>query len=197
MRKNKNSRQAPQKNRKFFWIFLIFCAAVVGSMTFLMAQQDLNRSKKRIEDTNMEHEIAERIKREAEEKENKTTETEEKSVEKTEEETKKPVQFEKAGPAPKNIVGFVNFKDFVDDQLNIIVAIRQRLQTEGTCTLDMNSMNGKQIDSIVVKTGNDPSTSHCQTFKIPKDKLSAGKWKINIKIVAGEETGTIEDEVIL
>ena len=197
MKKNKNNKRSEVKNRKVFWVFLIFCAAVVGTTAFLMMRQDLEKGKKQIAENQADKEIAERIKKEAEEKENANVEKNTEKTTQTEDEPKKQVQFENPDPAPKNIVGYVSFKDFSDSQLTIIAVIRQRLNTQGTCTLSLNSMDGKKVENIIVKTGNDPSTSHCQTFKVPREKLAAGKWKISIKIVAGEQTGTIEDEVIL
>lgn len=187
-KKQKNKKFSRYNKKQIFWLILILCASIVAILTFLVVKNNNNKSKK--------EDKKESISVQKKEEKNNLTNIDNEKIDKPENETHKPVQFENIKPETNEIIGFINYKDFIDENLVINVVIRQLLTQPGKCTLSLSS-GDTNIDSITVDTGNDPSTSYCKSFKIPRNKLNQGSWKIKVDIKAGEKTGTITDRIEL
>lgn len=106
---------------------------------------------------------------------------------------KTPIQNEGEDPNQlSEITGYVSNKT-VNSQsqiLTIRVTINQFLSEAGTCSLILN--NGNETFNDSASTANNPSSSTCQGFDIPLNKLSSGKWSIKIKVKAGDKAGEID-----
>lgn len=99
--------------------------------------------------------------------------------------------------SPERIVGNIVTKRIIGDNLVINVMIREMIKGNGTCELELESRaTGKKIE-IKNRIMNDVSTSHCESFKIPRSSLGSGVWEIDIEMEAGRKKGEIKDEITL
>lgn len=196
---NKKPRQAATGRKKLVWVFLVFFASVAAVIICFALQKQLIQkpAEQKSPSSNISINHPDENKKTTENSDQNSEETSKKEELRREEGNKKPVQYETSKPEPKEIVGYVNSKQIVKDHLIINATIRQLLPEGSTCALTISSAQFGSLDTIVTTTGSDPSNSYCKSFKIPKEKLASGKWKIEIDVKSGTKTGTITDEVEL
>lgn len=80
------------------------------------------------------------------------------------------------------------------EQFIIRVNLDQYLSS-GACSLTMT--NGKKTYSATANILSSVSTSTCEGFDVPMDKISSGTWSISIDLVSDEKVGNISQEVSL
>ena len=106
---------------------------------------------------------------------------------------KTPTKYEGDDPnASANLTGSITSAEVIDGMLNIYVNIDQYL-SDGTCSLTMTS--GSLSYTASARLFADVSTSSCEGFSVPVDKLSgATNWNISIDLVSGDKSGVITGE---
>lgn len=122
----------------------------------------------------------------------------EKTSEKTETDgtnkiSKTPIQNE--GDNPNNldfITGYVSNKnvDLESKKLIIRVVIDQFL-SGGQCELNLVGQSGESYSGSA-QVINNPSSSTCEGFDVPLEKLSSGRWTIAISVKSNNKTGQID-----
>jgi hypothetical protein len=105
---------------------------------------------------------------------------------------KKVTPYEGENPnASESLGGNITYAGPAGDNLMIRVDIDQYVS--GTCWLTLS--NGGTNYEATVNLIADVSTSTCAGFDIPLNNLTSGHYNINIRLTAGDKTGTITGEV--
>ena len=181
---------AKRKNhRKWLWrgIGLILVALLVVA-GFLIWQNNFNSNGEEtvgLDDNNVE--VVKQNKNGSEIKEN-----ENQTKEETEE--KKVVQYE--GEDPNNnseLSGVITYAGVNEGVLMIRVNIDQYLNS-GSCELVLDK-NGTSVYKYTANITDSASTSTCEGFDVPVDKLGRGKIGIKINLKSGNKKGVINGEV--
>lgn len=109
---------------------------------------------------------------------------------------KTPVQNEGEDPnLSANLTGVINFSGVIADHLTIYTNIDQVLH-QGSCQLTLKHQS--HIIKRKVNVLANPSTSSCETFRIPLSELGEQKsWHATIEVFDKTRKGIIEKEISL
>ena len=111
-----------------------------------------------------------------------------------EEDSKKVKQYEGVNPnKAEELSGVVTYAGVVDGTLMIRANIDQYLGS-GDCKLNILSGETVVLEEVA-NIASSASTSTCEGFDIPANKLRSGNYKIKISIDSGGKTGTINGEI--
>ncbi len=123
----------------------------------------------------------------------------EKEEDKKEEEKEEPVQKEEVpqydGENPNEqggLTGVITYLGVSGSDLVVRVNIDQYL-TSGSCEINVIK-GGEVLYTSLASVIDSASTSTCEGFNVPVEKLSAGKIQVNINVSSGEKTGIISGE---
>jgi len=104
---------------------------------------------------------------------------------------KKVTQYEGENPNTKDsLTGNIVYAGPAGNTLMIRVDIDQYVT--GTCQLTLSGTTNYEATANLIA---DVSTSTCAGFDIPLSSLTSGHYYINIRLTAGDKTGTITGEV--
>ncbi len=104
---------------------------------------------------------------------------------------KKVTPYEGGNPnASESLTGNIIYAGAAGDNLMIRVDIDQYVS--GTCKLTLSGATNYETTANLIA---DVSTSTCAGFDIPLSSLASGHYYINIRLTAGDKTGTITGEV--
>lgn len=124
----------------------------------------------------------------------KPTEKEEDKKEKEEPIQKEEVpQYDGEDPNEQGgLTGVITYLGVSGSDLVVRVNIDQYL-TSGSCEINVIK-GGEVLYTSLASVIDSASTSTCEGFNVPVEKLSSGKIQVNINVSSGEKTGIISGE---
>ena len=124
----------------------------------------------------------------------KPTEKEEDKIEEEEPIQKEEVpQYDGEDPNEQGgLTGVITYLGVSGSDLVVRVNIGQYL-TSGSCEINVIK-GGEVLYTSLASVIDSASTSTCEGFNVPVEKLSSGKIQVNINVSSGEKTGIISGE---
>ena len=93
----------------------------------------------------------------------------------------------------KTLTGVLTRADVANNKLILRVNIDQYL-SGGSCSLKLTNAAGKSYEDSA-NIIDSASTSTCEGFDAPVEKLEKGSWSLSIKLTSGDKEGTISGKV--
>lgn len=94
------------------------------------------------------------------------------------------------------LTGSISYTTVRDGVLSIGAMIDQFISGGGICVLTLQGENGG-VYKASADTITDPSTSACDTFRVPTSELPSDYYRIKIEVTGGGKAGIIEGGVQL
>ena len=179
--------QRRRNYRKLWWwgVGVILVILIAVGIILGLNNRGENQNTKNDENETEKVEQEERVKRD----EKSDNEKKDEEVAKQQQVT----QYEGEDPnMAEELSGVVTYAE--SDGVNLVIrtSIDQYL-TEGVCELTL-MQGGDMIYSDVTNIVGDVSTARCEGFDVPVVELGEGNIEINIKLSAGERSGSIRGE---